>query len=576
MSGGIEIVIEFLRKLFVSDFMPHGHCYYWDPAVLWLNVISDGLIALSYYAIPFLLFQFMRRRKDLSFQWIFVAFGAFILACGTTHLMAVWTIWTATYRLDGVIKAITALASILTAILLAPLVPKLIALPSPAQLEAINAGLEKEVGERKNAEEQVRRMNMELEQRVAERTAELLTANEQLSSANTELRSEIARRESLEGQLLHAQKMEAVGRLAGGVAHDFNNILTVILGWSDMILAMPNLDTIVGRSIEEIRNAANRAAALTRQLLAFSRKQILQPRALDLNAAVVEIAAMVSRILGDDIKLVSSLGPDIGMVKADPSQIHQVIMNLVVNARDAMTNGGTLLIETSNMRVDEEYCSEHVEFTPGVYVVLAITDSGQGMDEATKARIFEPFFTTKDPGKGTGLGLSTVFGIVKQSGGHIQVYSEVGHGTAFKIFLPRIDTVAETEATTERMPSSGTETILLCEDDEQVRALVRSALAANGYTVLEASSMSEAMLLGTRHTGRIHLLLTDVVLQEGNGGDLATALQAALPGIKVLFMSGYTEGGILTRGVLDPGVRFLQKPFVPQALCRKIREVLDT
>jgi signal transduction histidine kinase len=569
-------LLEFFRKLFQNDFMPHGHCYFWDPAVLWLNVISDSLIALAYYAIPLVLFFFVRRRRDLRFQWIFVSFGLFILACGTTHAMAVWTIWTPTYRLDGVIKAITALASVLTAILLVPLTPKLIALPSPAELEAINAGLEKEVSERKRAEEEVLLLNSELEHRVNERTAELLSANEQLSDTNAALREEIERRESVEKQLLHAQKMEAVGRLAGGVAHDFNNILTVMLGWSEMILAEPFLDASIARSAEEIRNAANQAASLTGQLLAFSRKQILQPRALDLNASIGEISGMLRRLLGDDVDLKTSLPPGAGLVKADPSQIQQVIMNLAVNARDAMPDGGTLTIETGTLQLDEEYCREHVGVNPGAFVVLSMTDTGHGMDAETQSRIFEPFFTTKEMGKGTGLGLSTVFGIVQQSGGHILVYSEVGQGTTFKILLPRIESAVAAQSSSMSTAVDGTETVLLCEDDEKVRALVRAALSAHGYTVLETSSAEEAVLFSTRYTGRIHLLLTDIVLRHGSGRELAAEMQTALPELRVLFMSGYTEAGILNRRALDPGAHFLQKPFTPIALCRKIREVLDT
>lgn len=568
-------MIEFLRKLFQSDFMPHGHCYFWNPAVLWLNVISDGLIALSYYAIPVVLLVFVRRRRDVRFQWIFLAFGAFILACGTTHAMAIWTVWTPTYRLDGVIKAITALASMLTALLLVPLTPKLIALPSPSQLEAINAGLEKEISERKIAEEEIRRLNAELERRVAERTTELRVANENLSSTNEELRSEIARRQSLEGQLLHAQKMEAVGRLAGGVAHDFNNILTVILGWSEMILGTTELEASVLRKTEEIRSAAKRAATLTGQLLAFSRKQILQPRALDLNAALSDIASMLRRLVGDDIELVVSLAADIGVVKADPSQLQQVIMNLAINARDAMPNGGKLILETASVSVDKDYCHEHVDVTRGEYATLTISDTGHGMDQATQAQIFEPFFTTKELGKGTGLGLSTVFGIVKQSGGHVLVYSEVGYGTTFKILLPRVDEVAERTSPADQTAGFGTETVLVCEDNAEVRALVREGLTAFGYTVLETSSSPEAVQVSTRYSNRIHMLLTDVVLQLGSGPDLAREIQATRPEIKVLFMSGYTESGIFNRGVLNPGVHFLQKPFTPRTLCQKVRQVLE-
>jgi signal transduction histidine kinase len=562
-------MLEFFRKLFASDFMAHGYCYRWDPSVLWLSVISDAVIAASYYAIPFVLFSFARRRKDLSFQWIFVAFGMFILACGTTHFMGVWTVWSGAYRLEGVIKAITALASAATAMLLVPLVPKLVMLPSPAQMRAINEGLARQVEERKAAEQRIQHLNAELEQRVSERTSELRDANQQLSQANTDLRDEMERGRSLEKQLIQAQKMEAVGRLAGGVAHDFNNLLTVILGFTDLVLATPPDRALDRDQLEEIRSAGLKATSLTRQLLAFSRRQVLEPRVLDLNTTVSDIEKMLRRLLGEHIDVVTLLRPGLGLVKVDPSQIEQVVMNLAVNARDAMPDGGKLTIETANVHLDENYCREHVEAEPGAYVMLAITDTGHGMDEETKTHIFEPFFTTKELGKGTGLGLSTVFGIVKQSGGTICVYSEPGQGTTLKVYFPRVEGVPEMAPKAEAVGPRGTETVLVCEDDEKVRALIRTVLAAHGYTVLEAGSAREALLFRSRYTGPINLLLTDLVLPQVNGRELANQMLAILPGIKVLFMSGYSET------VLGPGVDFIQKPFAPEALCRKIREVLD-
>ncbi|HEX8984322.1 MAG TPA: ATP-binding protein [Bryobacteraceae bacterium] len=562
-------MFEFFRHLFAADYMAHGYCYRWDSSVLWLNVISDGAIAASYYAIPLVLFSFARRRKDLGFQWIFVAFGMFILACGTTHLMGVWTVWNGAYRLEGVIKAVTAVASAATAILLVPLVPKLAALPSPDQMRAINAGLEKEIEERKKAEAGILHLNAELEMRVGERTSELREANLQLSTANAGLRDEIEKGRSLEKQLFHAQKMEAVGRLAGGVAHDFNNLLTVILGFTEVILAAPQ-DAALDRSqLEEVRNAGLKATSLTRQLLAFSRRQVLTPRVLDLNATVSDIEKMLRRLLGEHIEVATLLRRGVGLVKVDPSQVEQVLMNLAVNARDAMPNGGKLTIETANVHLDEAYCREHVDAEPGAYVMLAITDTGHGMDEETKAHIFEPFFTTKDPGKGTGLGLSTVFGIVKQSGGSVWVYSEPGQGTVFKVYFPRVEGVADAAPKPQEAGARGTETVLVCEDDEKVRALVRTVLDAHGYTVLEAGSAREALLFRSRYTGPIDLLLTDLVLPQVSGRELANQILAIMPGIKVLLMSGYTETA------LEPGVEFVQKPFTPEVLCRRVREVLD-
>jgi PAS domain S-box-containing protein len=387
---------------------------------------------------------------------------------------------------------------------------------------------------------------------------------------------DITDRRSLEEQLRQAQKMEAVGRLAGGVAHDFNNLLTVIKGYSELMLKELKTSDPMRSEVEEVQKAADRAASLTNQLLAFSRQQVLEPRVLDLNAVVSNMDKLLRRLLGEDVDLVTILDPTIGRVKADPGQIEQVIMNLAVNARDAMPKGGKLTVETTNVTLDASYAREHVSVSPGSYVVIAVSDTGVGMDADTCARVFEPFFTTKEQGKGTGLGLSTVYGIVKQSGGYIWVYSEKGMGSTFKVYLPRVDQPVEDlpDRSSPRV-QRGVETILVVEDEDGVRGLVREVLHKNGYSVLQARHGGEAMLLCERHAGRIHLLLTDVVLEQMSGHDLALRLCALRPDMKVLYMSGYTDEAIVHHGVLEPGTAFLQKPFTTEALARKVRSVLD-
>jgi two-component system cell cycle sensor histidine kinase/response regulator CckA len=387
---------------------------------------------------------------------------------------------------------------------------------------------------------------------------------------------DVTERKQLEEQLRQSQKLEAVGQLAGGIAHDFNNLLTVINGYSDLTIRRIKTEDPLHRNIEEIKKAGERAASLTRQLLAFSRKQVLQPKVLDLNALVSDFGKMLQRLIGEDIELRSVLDPTLGSIKADPGQTEQVIMNLVVNARDAMPEGGKLTIETANVYLDEEYATHHIAVKPGPYVVLAVTDTGTGMDEKTRARIFEPFFTTKEAGKGTGLGLSTVYGIVKQSGGNIWVYSEVGRGTSFKIYLPRVDQGAQEykRSADNEEDIQGTETILLAEDDEMVRSLIREVLEGYGYQVLEAANGSVASLICERHQGPIHLLLTDVVMPEMGGRELVDRLAQLRPVMRVLYMSGYTDEAIVHHGILDEGTNFIQKPFAAQALAHKVREVL--
>lgn len=391
------------------------------------------------------------------------------------------------------------------------------------------------------------------------------------------LATDITERKNLENQLRQAQKMEAIGRLAGGIAHDFNNLLTAIIGYSDIILRDRSTSDGVRPQLEEIRAAGKRAAVLTSQLLAFSRKQLLHLRVLDLNEIVHDIEKMLCRVIGEDVDLVAISKPDLGMIKADPGQIEQILMNLAVNARDAMPQGGQLTIETCNIELEDAYVRTHPEVIPGQYVLLAVSDTGHGMDLETQSHIFEPFFTTKEPGKGTGLGLSTVYGIVRQSGGHIWMYSEPDHGATFKIYFPRVDEVAEPAPLTPDTTSSihGTETILLVEDDRAVRELSRAALEMYGYKVLEAPGGPQALELFGPSVGDIDIVVTDVIMPGMNGAVLVERLHELRPDLNVLFVSGYTEDATIRHGVLAEGVAFLQKPFTPQTLARRVREELD-
>jgi len=387
---------------------------------------------------------------------------------------------------------------------------------------------------------------------------------------------DVTERRRLEAQLRQAQKMEAVGRLAGGVAHDFNNVLSVILSYGDLLMGELKPGEPMRDDIEQIVEAGKRAAALTRQLLTFSRQQVVEPKVLDLNAVLADIDKMLRRILGADVDLTSVQAAELGRVRADAGGIEQAVMNLVVNARDAMPTGGQLTIETANVVLDEEFARRHAGVRPGPHVMLAVSDTGTGMDAATMARIFEPFFTTKDKGKGTGLGLSTVFGIVHQAGGTVWVYSEVDKGTTFKIYLPCVD--AEAEAATPAAPRSGSrgvETILLVDDDDAVRDVARSILDKGGYTVMVARNAGEALLQSEKHPGIIHLLVTDVVMPHTSGPELAKRLAAGRPDMKVLCMSGYTDDSIVRHGVLESRVAFLQKPLTPHSLTRRVRDVLD-
>ena len=420
--------------------------------------------------------------------------------------------------------------------------------------------------ELQRANQELRHLHAELEGRVAQTSGDLAREADARQRTESELRRS-------EEQLRQAQKLEAVGRLAAGIAHDFNNLLSVVLSYAEELLIDLPHDSAGHQDALEIQRAGERAAELTRQLLVFSRQQVLSPKILDLNDVLSGLHRMLGRVLGEDIDLTLLAAPLLGQVNADPGQLEQVVMNLVVNARDAMPDGGKLTIATTNVDLDDDYAREHLGVEPGRYVMLSVSDTGIGMDKATQARLFEPFFTTKGPGRGTGLGLSTVFGIIKQSRGSIWVYSEPGQGSTFKIYLPRVDAAAE-RPLVAALSTGGHETILLVEDEPQVRAVVQRALERGGYGVLVAQDANDALRLSAA-VASIDLLLTDVVMPQMNGRELAERVRAVRPGIRVLFTSGYTDDAILRHGVLDQGVPFLQKPITPAALMRSVRETLD-
>jgi PAS domain S-box-containing protein len=389
---------------------------------------------------------------------------------------------------------------------------------------------------------------------------------------------DITERKVLENQLQQSRRMEAVGRLAGGIAHDFNNLLTIIKGYAELGLQRPGISPELRGDIMQMENASERASALVRQLLAFSRKQVLQPKIIDLNAIVVGLEKLLSRLLGQHIEMQTRCAANVGSVKADPAQVEQVLMNLVVNARDAMPKGGRLTVETANVELDSTYARDHVTVKPGPYVMLAVSDTGMGMSPETQAHIFEPFYTTKESGQGTGLGLSTVYGIVKQSGGYIWVYSEPDKGSTFKVYLPRVEAPAEKKIEPTKVPAArkGNETILLVEDEEAVRELTSIILGTHGYVVLAAKSAAEAEHFSANHQGTIHLILTDIMMPGTSGRELAQRILARHARARVLYMSGYTDNVLAQGGVLEEGVFFLQKPFTPAGLAQKVRDVLDS
>jgi PAS domain S-box-containing protein len=436
----------------------------------------------------------------------------------------------------------------------------------------------------KQAQQEIADAKANLEIRVRERTADLLRSNQALQAeiARRELAlkqrdEEQQRAKHLEEQLVQTQRMEAIGRLAGGVAHDFNNLLGVILGNSELLLQNESLDKRLSERIQEIKMAGEEATAVTRQLLAFSRQQVLAPQILDLNVVLQDLQPLLTRIVRESIRFEMELGKHVGSIKIDRSQLAQVILNLVANARDAMTSGGRLKMETSNIELGESYAHEHVDVRPGPYVQLSVTDSGTGMDRETVSRIFEPFFTTKEKGRGSGLGLATVYGIVRQSGGHIWVYSEPGLGTTFKIYFPRITQASDSLARIAPPASLSTaaETILLVEDSKLLAKVTRDFLVGDGYEVLMASNPREAISIAENHHAPIHLLLTDVVMPDINGRELAERLRAKRPEMKVLYMSGYTNGILSEHAFRPEDWAFLEKPFSHDALSRKVRHILN-
>jgi signal transduction histidine kinase len=526
----------FERLLDSSMFSPHGICLLWEPQLIWLHVASDVVIAAAYFSIPVALSIFVSKRRDVDFGWVFWAFALFIMACGVGHVMSIVTLWVPVYGIEGIVKALTAAASIVTAAMLWPLLPKVLALPSPSQLRAAEVALAQEGVHRREAEDMLRQ----------------------------------------------SQKMEAIGHLTGGVAHDFNNLLTIISGnleiadrclqsWSDATRER------LTRVIANAANGAQRAAMLTQRLLAFARRQPLDPKLTSVNQLIGGMSDFFRRTLGENVELEVVGSANLWQVEVDPSQLEAAILNLVVNAKDAMADSGKLTIETSNASVEQSFLPPNAGVPAGQYVLIAVSDTGAGMPREIQEKAFDPFFTTKQPGQGTGLGLSQVYGFVKQSGGEVKISSEVGEGTTIKIYLPRAKAVADMASQGEAplVGSLGSETVLVVEDECDVRSYLVETLQDLNYRVREAANGAAALAQFDASPFRIDLLLTDIVMPGLNGRELADQLHHRQSGLRVLFMTGYSRDAIVHQGRLDSGVSLLQKPVTQALLAARIREILD-
>jgi signal transduction histidine kinase len=548
LRPGGRIAAEPMPTLFgdildMSTLTPHGACLLWKPELIWLNAISDALIAGAFFATAFVLAFFVWRRRDVMFSGVFWGFAIFLTVCGVTRLLSILTLWVPAYGIEGLAKGFLALISVGIAAALLLLLPRILVLPTRIQLQQAYAQLEEEVRQRRSAEAMVKRFQ------------------------------EI---EATESQVRQAQKMEAIGQLTGGVAHDFNNILTVITGTieilDDAVKDRPHLAQIT----KLMSAAAARGADLTQHLLAFARRQPLQPRSVDVNAMVIDAARLLRPTLGEQIEIESMLAHDSAPALIDPSQLSTAILNLALNARDAMPNGGKLTLETKNVVLDENYAGMNSEVNPGNYVMIAVSDSGEGIPTWLLEKVFEPFFTTKDVGKGSGLGLSMVYGFVKQSNGHIKIYSEEGHGTTVKLYLPQAAGIADALAADAGITGieRGDESILIVEDDALVREYVVTQIGNLGYDTLAASNAAEALAI-IDGPERIDLLFTDVIIPGGmNGRQLAIEALTRRRGLRILYTSGYTENAIVHHGRLDAGVLLLPKPYLSSDLARMIRTAL--
>jgi signal transduction histidine kinase/CheY-like chemotaxis protein len=528
----------------MSTLTPHGACLLWKPELIWINAVSDALISGALFTTAFVLgFYVWRRRRDVMFRSVFWALAIFAAVCGVTRLESILTLWVPAYDIEAVTKGILALISVAVMAAMLLMRPRLLVLPTRIQLQQAYAALEEEVRQRRKAEAMVQRFQ------------------------------EI---EATESQVRQAQKMEAIGQLTGGVAHDFNNILTVITGTIEILGEAVKDRPYLAQITNMIGAAAARGADLTQHLLAFSRQQPLQPRSTDVNALVIEAARLLKPTLGEQIEIESMLAHDSHPALIDPSQLSTAILNLALNARDAMPNGGKLTLETKNVVLDENYAGMNSDVRPGNYVMIAVSDSGEGIPGSLLDKVFEPFFTTKDVGKGSGLGLSMVYGFVKQSNGHIKIYSEEGHGTTVKLYLPQAAGVADalTAETGIAAFEHGDESILIVEDDALVREYVVTQISRFGYDTLSASNAAEALLI-INGPERIDLLFTDVIIPGGmNGRQLAIEAQTLRPGLKVLYTSGYTENAIVHHGRLDAGVLLLPKPYLSSDLARMIKTAI--